>query len=377
MAAARGKARGRRIVSSGDQFFLRSKPMAREVIRKLRGMECSFTFMHVCGTHQDTLIRHGLDAMLKETGIEILQGPGCPVCVTTQREIEECLLLARKGLTLAVFGDMLKVPGASGSLSDARAGGADVRIVYGIDDAVKLAKSRPRAEVVFMGIGFETTAPSTASAIASEPPQNFSVLSCHRTVPPALRTIVAMGEVRLNGLIEPGHVSAIIGTKPYEFLSKKYKMPQVVAGFEPLDLLMGILMLAQQARDGRAQVENEYARVVKPEGNPEALRLLHEVFEPSDVAWRGFPVIPGSGLSIRQKYGSYDARKKHGKILSDLDSLEFKEPKGCRCGEVLRGIMDSRDCPLFGKKCTPKTPVGPCMVSFEGSCAIMYKYGKA
>lgn len=356
-------------------FRLRDKEMSRAILDKLRAMALDLTLMHVCGTHQDTLVRFGLDSEFKRVGIDIRQGPGCPVCVTTPREIEEVLALARAGITVAVFGDVMKVPGATGSLNEVKAEGADVRVVFGVDDAVSLAR-RVQKDVVFMGIGFETTAPTTASALLSSPPPNFSVLSCHRTVPPALAAIAGMGEIRLDGMIQPGHVSTIIGTKPYEFLSKKHGMPQVVAGFEPIDLLMGVYMLAVQVKEGRAEVENEYTRAVHADGNPMALKAMDAAFEPSDVQWRGFPVIPRSGLAIRKKFEAHDAGKRYEDLLAPVRGQEYKEAKGCRCGEMLRGIVVSEDCPLFAKKCTPNTPIGPCMVSREGSCYIAHRYLK-
>ena len=356
-------------------FQFRDRETAARILERLKAMELKLRLMHVCGTHQDTLVRHGLDGMLKDAGVEIRQGPGCPVCVTTPREIEECIRLAREGNRVAAFGDMMRVPGPSGSLLELHAKGADVRMVYSVDDAIGLARSDGK-ETVFMGVGFETTAPGTAVALRSGPPDNFSVLCCHRTVPPALRALVEMGEVRLDGLIQPGHVSAIIGLEPYKFLSSEYHIPQVVAGFEPLDLLMGIYMLARQKKEGRAQLENEYGRVVRPEGNVRAREVLDAVFEPCDIDWRGFPVIPGSGLRIRAGYEKWDARQKFAGELNDLKDATFPEPKGCLCGEVLRGVREPEKCPLFGKKCKPGSPVGPCMVSSEGSCNILYRYGR-
>ena len=349
--------------------------MSRKIMARLEAMNLDLTLMHVCGTHQDTLVRFGLDSEFKRVGIDIRQGPGCPVCVTPPSEIEEILAIARAGLTVAAFGDSMRVPGEKGSLNDVKAEGADVRIVFGVDDAVDLAR-KSRKEVVFMGIGFETTAPTTASALLADPPENFSVLSCHRTVPPALDAIARMGEMRLQGMIQPGHVSTIIGTKPYEFLSKKYKIPQVVAGFEPLDLMMAVFMLAKQVKDGRAQVENEYSRVVHPDGNKAAIKAMNDAFRPSDVVWRGFPVIDDSGLEIAPKFQEHDARKRFEDLLEPIRTREYSEARGCRCGEMLRGILTSEECPLFAKKCTPTSPVGPCMVSREGSCYIAYRYRK-
>jgi hydrogenase expression/formation protein HypD len=356
-------------------FELRDKELAQKIIDKIKAFEIKITLMHVCGTHQDTLVRHGLQMMLQQAGVDIRQGPGCPVCVTTPKEIEEAMAFAEAGKAITVFGDMMKVPGVNGSLAEMRNKGHDVQIVYSITDALKYAQTSGKA-TVFIAIGFETTIPSTASVIIKKPPENFSILCCHRTVPNALKAIIEMGEVKLQGLIEPGHVSTIIGMKPYRFISEDYKMPQVIAGFEPLDLLMGIYMLAKQIKEGRAVVENEYKRVVQENGNEKAIEMIDTVFEPNDVAWRGFPVIPDSGLKLRKEFESYDSRKLYPEDLEEVNKFEYKEPPGCRCGEVLRGIIDSTDCPLFGNGCTPNNPIGPCMVSSEGSCNILFKYGK-
>jgi len=356
-------------------FRLRDKEMSRKILDRLESMDLKLTLMHVCGTHQDTLVKSGLDSEFRRMGIDIRQGPGCPVCVTTPREIEEVLAIARAGITVTAFGDVMKVPGQTGSLNDARAEGADIRVVFGIDDAVAIAR-KIQKDVVFMGIGFETTAPTTASSLLSDLPANFSILSTHRTVPPALDAIARMGEIRLDGMIQPGHVSTIIGTKPYEFLSKQHKVPQVVAGFEPIDLMMAVYMLARQVRAGRAEVENEYSRVVHPEGNENALRVMNEAFEPCDIAWRGFPTIAHSGLSIRSKHQQHDAGKRFEDLLVPVRAREYEEAEDCRCGEMLRGIATSDECPLFGVTCTPSNPVGPCMVSREGCCYISYRYRK-
>jgi len=355
-------------------FSLRDKKLAEEIVSKIKELDINHKFMHVCGTHQDTLVKNGLDSLLKQCGITIIQGPGCPVCVTTPKEIEEMLLIARSGKIVTSFGDMMNVPGEKESLRSIKADGFDVRTVYGIEDAVKIAEENKDKEVVFMAVGFETTAPTTASVILDKPPDNFSILCCHRTIPNALKAIIEMGEIKLNGLIEPGHVSAIIGSKPYEFLSKDYRIPQVVAGFEPIDLLMGCWMLVKQIENNEAFVENEYKRVVHENGNVKAKKILNIIFENCDVKWRGFPIIPNSGLKLKSKYKKYDARKKYEDILAELKNKEFKEPKGCRCGELLRGLITPFDCPLFGKTCTPDNPVGPCMVSIEGSCNIEYRY---
>ncbi|MEE9150519.1 MAG: hydrogenase formation protein HypD [Thermoplasmata archaeon] len=364
-----------------EKFQLRDKELADKILKKLEDMRLNIRLMHVCGTHQDTLVRFGLEENLLKSGVEIRQGPGCPVCVTTPKEIEEAILLSQKGKKLVVFGDMVKVPGANGSLADARARGGDVQIVYSVDDALKIASNTTK-DMVFMAVGFETTIPSIAMAIKTlhdengSKANNFSILSCHRIVPPALKALIELGEVKLHGLIEPGHVSTIIGAKPYEFISEKYHVPQVITGFEPLDLLMGIYMLARQIKQGEAKVEIEYSRSVKYEGNPKAMNVIKEVFEPIDIKWRGFPVIPESGLVLRKKFENYDARKLFTDELKEIQDMEFSEPKGCKCGDVLRGVISSDECPLFGKACIPEHPVGPCMVSAEGSCNILLKYGK-
>jgi hydrogenase expression/formation protein HypD len=354
-------------------FRLRDKEVSRKIMGELEKMSLEITLMHVCGTHQDTLIRFGLDGEFKRVGIDIRQGPGCPVCVTPPEEIEQALELARKGVTVAAFGDLMRVPGREQSLNDIKAEGGDVRIVFGVDDAVEMARGSDN-DVVFAGIGFETTAPTTAAALLADPPDNFSVLSFHRVVPPALKAIASLGEIRLHGMIQPGHVSTIIGTRPYEFLSRDHKVPQVVAGFEPLDLMMGVYMLAKQISEGRAEVQNEYSRVVRREGNPSALKAMDDAFTPKDVRWRGFPVIPGSGLSIRPSLAEHDAYMRYEDTLAPIQDEEFEEPEGCRCGEMLRGLLTSEECPLFGHQCTPSTPVGPCMVSREGSCYISHRY---
>ncbi len=357
-------------------FQLRDKRLSKKIVEELRKRDLDLTIMHVCGTHQDTLVRHGLDELLMGLGIDVREGPGCPVCVTTTREIEEVKALARAGKTVALYGDMLKAPGEDGSLADARAEGADVRIVYSVDDALNMASNEPDREFVFFGVGFETTAPATAVAIESGPPENFSVYSVHKLTPPAVKGIAQLGEVRLDGVVLPGHVSTIIGKGPWEFASKEFGMPQVIAGFEPLDLLMGIFMLVKQIEDGRAEVDIEYSRVVKPEGNPRAQKILREVFDAVDVEWRGFPVLPESGMELKAKYDDFNARKRYEDILEPLKEKDFRDPPGCRCGEVIRGVIHSWECPLFGNLCTPNNAVGPCMVSSEGACSIEYKFGK-
>jgi hydrogenase expression/formation protein HypD len=352
-------------------FKYRNESTARKILDALSKMDLDLRFMHVCGTHQDTLVRFGLEEPLLNAGVEIRQGPGCPVCVTTSREIVDMMTLAEAGVTLTVFGDMLKVPTPLGSLAEVKASGADVRIVYSIEDAVRMAEKVER--VVFMAIGFETTIPTTAFPLLDGVPENFSIYSCHRQIPPALQALFSMGEIRIDGFIQPGHVATIIGLEPFKQFSESHRVPQVVSGFEPLDLLMSVYMLAKQIKEGRHEVENEYSRVVRDEGNPKAIEAIARAFKPVDKEWRGFPVIEGSGLELRKDFDAHNARLVHEEILSDLPPVE-EELKGCRCGEVLRGIIESQECPAFGKGCSPMRPLGPCMVSMEGSCNIKFRY---
>lgn len=354
-------------------FRYQNEELAKQIAEKMKALNLKLRLMHVCGTHQDTLVRFGLNSILQEAGIELRPGPGCPVCVTTVREIEEAIALARTGKVVATFGDMFRVPGEKQSLADVKAEGNDIRMVYSITDCIAMAEKTDK-DVVFFSIGFETTAPTPAAVILNNPPVNFSILSAHRLIPPAMEALIKMGELKIDGFIDPGHVSAIIGTDSYEFISSRYNVPQVVAGFEPLDLLIGAYMLALQIDRGEAKVENEYTRVVRAEGNEKAKQILTAVFEPADVSWRGFPVIPKSGITLKDEFAEHDARKRYEDELSALPG-DYQEPADCRCGEILRGLLDPDECPLFGTACTPQHPVGPCMVSREGSCNILFRYG--
>lgn len=354
-------------------FRYRDKVFADKIVERLKGLNLNIRVMHVCGTHQDTIVRYGLNTLLTECGVEVRQGPGCPVCVTTVKEYEEAITLAVRGKTIASFGDVVRVPGLRKSLLDLRAEGCDVRVVYSVEDAVALAQ-KTSGDVVFMAVGFETTAPSTAVTVLKGLPENLTVLCCHRYIPPALYMLLNMGELKLHGLIEPGHVSTVIGLKQYEGISLKYRIPQVVAGFEPLDVLMAVYMLARQVVRGEARVENEYSRGVQYEGNPKAVEVMNTVFEPVDMAWRGFPVIPASGMRLRKEFEEHDAEKVFADELKNLDAVSFEGSRGCRCDEILRGVKDPWDCQLFGKSCTPEHPIGPCMVSIEGACQIEYRY---
>jgi hydrogenase expression/formation protein HypD len=327
--------------------------------------------MHVCGTHEQSIVQYGLRPLLPET-VEVIAGPGCPVCITPKYDIDAAVYLAKKGITVTTFGDMYRVPSTE-SLSDAKSKGADIRIVYSISNALDMAKKNPKKDVMHFGIGFETTAPTTAVAVR-DAPENFSVLCCHRVIPPALLFLLGLGEIDIQGFIDPGHVSAIIGSNAYTPISEQYKVPQVVAGFGAEDLLVSILMLLKQLKEKRCEVENEYTRVVKPEGNVVAQKALQEAFDIVDADWRALPTIPESGYEISKKYEGCNARKKFEDFFEHF-AYDPHEPKGCRCGEVLRGLVYPEECPLFRNLCTPVNPVGPCMVSREGSCNIKYRYG--
>jgi hydrogenase expression/formation protein HypD len=358
-------------------FEFRDKQLMAKIIQMLRKSNLGLRFMHVCGTHQDTIVKYGLDSILKECSIEVRQGPGCPVCITTDSEIEKGIILAKSGITITSFGDMLRVPTSMGSLMDTRTEGCDIRIVYSIEDAVSIADKNPGKKIVFMAIGFETTAPGTAAILKEDNlPNNFSIISCHRYLPPALKSLLEMGESKIDGIIEPGHVSTIIGIKPYEAISEIFKIPQVVAGFEPLDVMMSVYMLTRQKMRKEAKVENEYLRSVKSEGNKKALNFIEKVFEPINACWRGFPIIYNSKMNLRKEYDEYNAELIYADLLEKGAQKKQSQPTRCRCDEVLRGLIDPKECPLFGKSCTPQSPIGPCMVSYEGSCNIEYKYKK-
>ena len=344
------------------------KNLSKEIIGRIQEISRPVKIMHVCGSHEHTIMQHGLRTLLPKE-VQVVAGPGCPVCCVPAREIDECLQLAEKGVTITTFGDMLRVPGSDSSLQQAREDGADVRIVYGVNNAVEIAQKTDN-DVVFMAAGFETTAPTTASELLAGPPENFSILSCHRLIPPALEFLIESGEVNLNALIEPGHVSTIIGTHPYVPFSEKYGIPQVIAGFNPLDILMAVYMILRQIKEGKAEVQNEYKRAVKDEGNIKAQKALEDVFEITSREWRGFPQIPESVYEVRKEFSDFDARKKY-----DIQVKEVKEaPTGCICGPILRGVARPEECTLFKKECNPLNPIGACMVSKEGTCHIAYRY---
>ena len=330
------------------------------------------TLMEVCGTHTVAIARNGLRTMMPE-GIRLASGPGCPVCVTSNKDIDTVIALSRvPGVTIATFGDMTRVPGSTSSLLKEQAQGRSINIVYSPLDALTLAKENPDEQIVFVGVGFETTTPLVAMAIKRAKAmglKNFSDFVAHKNMPGALETIVADPALKIDALILPGHVSTIIGVKPYEFLAQKYGIPGVITGFEPVDVLQGIAMITRQLHEGRAEIEIAYSRGVMKEGNPVALAAIEEVFETVDATWRGLGVIPGSGYAIRDEYKEFDA---FARFSPEVEPTQ--EPKGCRCGDVLRGIMAPNECPLFRKVCTPENPIGPCMVSSEGSCAAYFRY---
>jgi len=330
--------------------------------------------MEFCGGHTVTIFRYGIRQVLPKT-IEMVSGPGCPICVTANADLDKAIALTQiPDVIIATFGDMLKVPGSYSSLQEVKADGADVRMVYSTMDALNLAEENPAKSVVFLGIGFETTAPTIAASILQaeeEGIKNYYVLSMHKLCPPVIQAILDSGEVKLHGMICPGHVSAIIGSHPWEFIARDYGIPCVVSGFEPIDVLQCIDMLVAQIENGEAKVEIAYRRGVRPEGNQQALKLMGQVFEPCPAQWRGMGEVPDSGLKLSKEYQHFDAE-----LVFDIDPGPTYEPKGCICGDILRGVKTPLDCTLFGKACTPEYPVGPCMVSSEGSCAAYYLYGE-
>lgn len=348
--------------------------LARGLIDSINKLapEGGATLMEVCGTHTVAIARNGIRALMPE-GTRLASGPGCPVCVTSNRDIDAVIALCRvPNVTVATFGDMTRVPGSSSSLLKEQAAGRSVQIVYSPLDALNLAKQNPSREIVFVGVGFETTTPLVAMAIkraAAMGLENFSVFGAHKNMPGALEAIVNDPQLQVDALILPGHVSTIIGVEPYRFLAEKYHIPGVITGFEAVDVLQGIAMLMRQLHEGRAEIEIAYARGVMPEGNPVAMAAIDEVFETCTSTWRGLGEIPGSGYKIREKYAQFDALRRFNPVIEPT-----VDPKGCRCGDVLRARMAPNECPLFRKVCTPENPVGPCMVSSEGSCAAYYRY---
>lgn len=352
----------------------RRSDLARGLVRRIHHHSTKeASFMEFCGGHTVTILKHGIRQLLPPA-IKMVSGPGCPVCVTDNADLDKAIALAKlPGVILTTFGDMLKVPGSRSSLQEAKADGADVRIVYSTMDALEIARQNPTKSVVFLGIGFETTAPTIAASVRQaeqEAIENYYVLSLHKLCPPVIKALLDSGEVKLSGLICPGHVSAIIGSRPWEFIARDYGLPCVVSGFEPLDVLQCVEMLVAQIENGEAKVEIAYRRGVSPEGNRPALALMNQVFEVCPARWRGIGVVPDSGLKFRPEFRRFDAE-----LAFEFDPGPTLEPKGCICGDILRGVKTPHECQLFAKVCTPERPVGPCMVSSEGSCAAYFLYG--
>jgi hydrogenase expression/formation protein HypD len=356
-----------------DEF--RDKDIVKKLVREIKGYGVSkVNLMEVCGTHTMAIFRSGIKQLLPEN-INLISGPGCPVCVTSQSDIDMMLELSKvKNVIVTTFGDMLKVPGTESSLEKERANGADIRIVYSPMDCLEIAEKNRAREIVFLAVGFETTSPAVASIVSDAKEKNiknFSIYCCHKLIPPAMEALLAKKEIRIDGFICPGHVSAITGTKAYESLSRDFKIPCVISGFEPADILETVLMLLKQIEEKRSQVEIQYSRAVRPEGNSLAQKMLNSVFSESDAQWRGLGTIRKSGLRLNDLYSAMEAKKRFS-----LKNIPSREPKNCLCAEVLRGVKKPSDCRLFSKVCTPENPFGPCMVSSEGTCAAWYKYNR-
>jgi hydrogenase expression/formation protein HypD len=358
-----------------DEF--RDPAAARAVVNSIKDLAGTdeYKFMEVCGGHTHTIYRHGIEHILPRN-IELVHGPGCPVCVIPMGRVDDAMWLAEKpNVIFTSFGDMMRVPGSKGSLLEAKARGADVRFVYSPLDALRVATENPDTQVVFFAVGFETTAPSTAVTLVRARQlgvTNFSVFCNHVTIVPPIKAILDSPDLRLSGFLGPGHVSTVVGNRPYRFVPEVYRKPIVVAGFEPLDILQSVYMLLAQIREGRCEVENQYSRVVRDEGNPQAIALLSEVFElRPHFEWRGLGFISQSALKLNEKYSQFDAELRY-----DMPGIRVADPKACQCGEVLKGVIKPWECKVFGTACTPETPIGTCMVSPEGACAAYYNFGR-
>jgi len=350
----------------------RDAALAKRVVEQIRRVAPSYPVKvcHVCGTHEWTISHYGLRALIPES-VDVIAGPGCPVCIIPAAEIDEAIKLAlEKNVTIATFGDLVRVPASELSLQDARARGGDVRIAYSVTDAVKMAEKEPNRDFVFFAVGFETTTPSMAVEVLKKPPRNLSFLVSHRLIPPVMELLLGVGDLHIDGFIAPGHVSTIIGMKPYEVFPSAYRMPTVVAGFEPLDVLFAVSMLLQQIKNNEAKLENEYSRVVAWDGNIKAQKLIAQVFDIVDGNWRGLGRVPASALALKERFSEYDARSKYNvKVVGARDLLP-----GCLCHLVMIGKIKPPECSLYMKACTPQTPKGACMVSIEGTCRIWAKH---
>jgi hydrogenase expression/formation protein HypD len=351
----------------------RDPEIAKKLIGKIKATSRrSIRLMEICGTHTVSIFRSGIRSLLPKT-ISLLSGPGCPVCVTDQREIDAFIELARlDDVIVTTFGDLMRVPGSNSSLQKESAEGHDIRVVYSTFDALEVAQKNPDKRVVFLGVGFETTAPTIAASImqaAQMKVKNYSVISAHKLVPPALEALMSLDGVQLDGFLLPGHVSVIIGLNAYKPFFNRYQIPCVAAGFEPADILQAVSKLVEMIEAETPRLDNAYPRAVTEEGNPKAQKILQDIFEPVDACWRGIGMIPLSGLKIRDEFAVHDAVKQF-----DIRVPEPQIPKGCACGEILTGKKSPPDCKLYQKVCTPTDPVGPCMVSTEGTCAAYYRY---
>ena len=365
-----------------DEF--RDPEKAKMLLRQIEALvkdipkakERPLQIMEVCGGHTHSIFKFGIETMLPDC-IELVHGPGCPVCVLPMGRVDDCIAIAETpGVIFTTFGDAMRVPGSKKSLLQAKAEGCDVRMVYSPLDALQLAKDNPDKQVVFFGLGFETTMPSTALTVLQAEQdniENFSLFCNHITIIPTIKAILDSPDLRLDGFLGPGHVSMVIGNKPYEFIANHYKRPLVIAGFEPLDVLQSIWMVLQQIHQGRHDIENQYNRIVPDDGNNIALQSIGKVFELREFfEWRGLGSIDHSGVKIRETYAAFDAERKFS-----IPALKIADPKACQCGEVLKGAIKPWDCKVFGELCTPETPLGSLMVSSEGACAAYYQYGGA
>ncbi len=354
-------------MSTGFRDARYAQAVVKEIELLNKGLDTRI--VHVCGTHEDTISQHGVRSLLP-LSLKLVAGPGCPVCVSAAEDVDMAIELARQGHIITTFGDMIRVPSTESSLAKERTAGADVRVVYGAGEAISVACDNPNKEVVFVGVGFETTAPTIALELLGDLPTNFSILTSLKVIPPAMEILVNIEGFAVDGFITPGHVSTIVGTNAFQPFAEKTGVPCVAGGFEPLDVLESIRMILKQIQEGRADSENEYSRVVKPEGNLAAQKVLAQAFYLDDAPWRGLGIIKKSGYYIRKEFAAHDARLRFE--FPEFESVDILP--GCRCHEVILGMVDPVDCSLFGKRCTPENPYGPCMVGHEGTCRIRHEY---